>query len=127
MDGGTVVCDLEAGVGTLLRVQPEQLDVVLVVAEPSAKGIDVARRAAEIARSRARVIVLANKVRSEADVEEIRRALPIYELVAIPEDPVVQRAEREGRAPLDVDPEAPAVEALARLAARVASSETNSP
>ena len=34
---------MEAGVGTLLRLQPGQADVVLVVAEPSAKAIEVAR------------------------------------------------------------------------------------
>ena len=114
-----MVADLEAGVGTLLRVEPGQIDLVLVVSEPSAKGVEVARRAAEIAASRARVIVLANKVSNEEEVAEIAGALPGYDLVTVPEDRAVSRAEREGRAPIDVDEGAPAVRAIAELAAKL--------
>ena len=114
-----MVCDLEAGVGTLLRVEPGQIDLVLVVAEPSAKGVEVARRAAEIAASRARVIVLANKVSGHDASEEIRSRLPGYELIPVPHDEAVHRAEREGRAPIDVDADAPAVKAVAGLTALV--------
>jgi len=37
---------LEAGVATLLRLQPRQADLIIVVAQPIAKAIEVARRAA---------------------------------------------------------------------------------
>ncbi len=57
-----VIGDLEAGVGTLLRLQPGQADLVIVVAQPTAKAIEVARRAVEIASSRARVLLIANRV-----------------------------------------------------------------
>ena len=110
---------MEAGLGTLLRLRPGQADVALVVAEPSAKSIEVARRAAEVAAERARVLVLANKVRDEGDLEQIRQELGGHELVVVPHDPAVERAERDGLAPIDVDRESPAVDALARLAARL--------
>ena len=110
---------MEAGLGTLLRLAPGQADVVLVLAEPSAKSIDVARRAAEVAAERARVIVLANRVRDEADVEAIRRVLGEHELVVIPEDGAIARADREGRAPIDVDVDAPGVRAIVSLAGRL--------
>lgn len=110
---------MEAGLGTVSRITPGQLDAVVVVAEPSAKGIDVARRAAQIGESRASVIVVANRVRGEADLEAISAAMEGYELVAIPEEPVILRADRDGVAPIDLDPGAPGVKALLGLANRL--------
>jgi CO dehydrogenase maturation factor len=119
-DGRIVLCDMEAGLGTVSRILPGQLDLVVVVAEPTAKGIDVARRAAQIGANRARVIIAANRLRDEADLESIRTVLGQYELVAVPEEPSILRADREGRAPIDVDPEAPGVKAIIALAERLA-------
>ena len=119
-DSGFVICDMEAGLGTISRVRPGQLDVVLVVAEPTAKGIDVARRAAQIAGSRARVIVVANRIAGEADLDVIREALASYELLPVPEEPVIAKADQDGIAPIDADPEAPGVLALRRLADELA-------
>ena len=115
-----LICDMEAGVGTVLRMEKGDADVVLVVADPSAKSIEVARRAAEIAAERARVIVVANRVRDEADLEAMRAGLGAHELVEVPEDPAVAHAEREGLAPIDVDPDAPAMRALRELGERLA-------
>jgi CO dehydrogenase maturation factor len=119
-DGRLVLADMEAGFGTLFRMQPDQIDVVVVVAEPSAKGIDVARRAASVGATRARVIVVANRVREPADLEAIQSALSEHELVPVPEEPVIERADRNGVAPIDLDPEAPGVRALTGLAERIA-------
>jgi len=120
LDGefSTVVCDLEAGLGAIVRAG--KADVVLVVVEASVKSIDVATRvAASAAVAEAEVIVVANRIRGELDLEAIRAALGDYEIVAVPEDPAIARADREGRAPLDVDPGAPGVNAISRLAERL--------
>jgi CO dehydrogenase nickel-insertion accessory protein CooC1 len=123
VDGRTVICDMEAGIGTILRLLPGQVDVVLVVTDATAKSIDVARRAATVASGRdARVIVVANRVRDDTDLEAIRAVLGEHELVAVPEDDAIRRADEEGVAPIDAAPEAPGVCALADLAARVATS-----
>ncbi|HWE12343.1 MAG TPA: hypothetical protein VG365_02470 [Solirubrobacteraceae bacterium] len=111
---------MEAGLGTVFRLEPGQLDVLVVVAEPSVKGIDVARRAAQIGARRARVIVVANRVREQADLDAIQAALEGHELVTVPEEPVIELADREGVAPIDLDPDAPGVRALAGLADRIA-------
>ncbi len=115
-----MVSDLEAGLGTLLRMEPGHADVVLVVAEPSAKSIETARRAAEIASERGHVVIVANRVRHDSDVEAIASSLQGYELVVVPEDPSITRADREGMAPLDADPEGPGVKAIVELAERLA-------
>ena len=111
-----VICDLEAGVGPVVR--SGRTDLVLVVAESSVKSMDVARRSAAAADS-AEVIVVANRVRGEADVEAIRAELGDYEMVVVPEDGTIARADEEGRAPIDLDPDAPGVAELLRLAERL--------
>ena len=115
-----VVFDMEAGVGTLLRMEKGDVDVVLVVANPSAKSIEVARRAVDIAAPLARVVVVANRVSESSDVEAVRAAIPGLDLAVVPDDPAIARADRDGRAPIDVDPDAPAVRALRELGERLA-------
>ena len=122
MTGTTVLCDMEAGFGTVLRLQPGQVDVVLVVAEPTAKAIAVATRAARVAERRAaRVIVVANKVRGDGDLELIRTGVGDYDLVSVPADWSVEQADRDGVAPIDLDPNAPAVRALVALSRQLES------
>jgi CO dehydrogenase maturation factor len=116
----TVLGDLEAGVGVLSRMEPGRVDIVLVVANPTAKSIEVARRAIDTAAARdSRVLVLANRVRDERDLDAIREALGDHEIVAIPEDPAIARADMEGRAPMDVDGSGPGVRALVGLSERL--------
>ena len=116
-----VVGDLEAGTGTVLRLQEGQADVVLVVAQPTAKALDVAARAVRTAAHRGLpVVVLANRVRDDEDVAAVRAAVGDCEVVAVPDDPGVARADREGLAPIDVAPDGPAVRAIVALAGRLA-------
>ena len=115
-----VICDLEAGVGTLARMEPGQVDAVVVVAEPTAKSIEVARRAVGIAQRHARVIAVANRVRDDADIERIRSVLDTDEFVVVPEEAAIATADRNGLAPMDVDTEAPGLQALHELAERLA-------
>lgn len=118
-----VVADFEAGLGTVLRLSrdlddPVRLDVVVVVVEPTAKSLEVGRRAAEAvtAARLGRVVVVANRVRDDGDAARVRAALADAEVVLVPDDPAIVEAERAGRAPLDASPDAPAVRALVALA-----------
>lgn len=117
----TIVADLEAGIGTLTRLDDGAVDVALVVTEPTAKSIEVAQRAVEVAATKGvgRVIVVANRVSSEADVARIGDAVPGHELFAVADDPAIVRADRDGLAPLDQSPGSPAVLALSALADRL--------
>jgi CO dehydrogenase maturation factor len=119
-EGRIVVADLEAGVGTLLRMGQSQADRILVVANPTAKSIEVARRAVEIAAGRAPVTVVANRVRDDDDLQAIRSAVNGQDLVAIPEEPAIALADRDGVAPIDVDAGSPGVKAMLALADRLA-------
>lgn len=112
-----MIGDLEAGTGTLLRLADRNVDVALIVAQPTPKAADIAARAARTAQSRGiRVIVVANRVRDQADAELIRQAVGEHELVVVPDDDGIAQADREGLAPIDVSPDGPGVQALIGLA-----------
>ena len=116
----TVVCDLEAGIGTIERIEAGVVDVLIVVANPTGKSLEVARRAIEIADGVTEIVVVANRVADDSDLELMREVLGDRELFVIPEDDVIAAADRDGLAPIDLDPDSPGVAALVRLAERVA-------
>jgi CO dehydrogenase maturation factor len=123
LDGNerVLICDLEAGLGTVLRMQAGHADVVLVVAEPTAKSIEVAKRAARIAEAReVPVLVVANRVREDQDLEAISAAFGGREIAVVPEEPAITHADREGLAPIDLDADAPGVRAITSLRDRLA-------
>ena len=121
-DGGrTVLGDLEAGTGVLTRMQIGSLDVVLVVANPTPKSIEVARRAVEAAVAREiTVLVVANRVASDDDLEAIRSVLGEHDMAVVPDDPAIARADAEGLAPIDLDENAPGVRAIVEISERLA-------
>lgn len=121
-----LIADMEAGLGTLTRLSEGTLDVVLLVSEPSPKAIGVVCRAAEVLAERRvaeHIVVVANKTKSDADVERVTTAvrqlqlLSAVEVVAVPEDLDVLDADARGISPIDAAPNSPAVLALGRLAA----------
>lgn len=98
---GVVVADFEAGIGTIMRMGDEPLDVVVIVAEPTAKSLEAARRSADLVNQHqlGRVLVAANRLRDDDDLARVRAALPGLEVVAIPDEPAIALAERQGDAP----------------------------
>lgn len=101
-----------------MRLGDSPVDVVVVVVEPTAKSLEVGRRAAETVREAGlgRVVVTANRVRDDEDEARVRAAFPGLEPVLVPDDPAIVEAERQGVAPLDAAPDAPGVRGLVMLA-----------
>ena len=116
--GRAVVADFEAGLGTVLRLDGRPVDVVVVVVEPTAKSLEVGRRAVDAVREGGlgRVVVTANRVRDADDEARVRAAFPGIDPVLVPDDPAIVAAERQGRAPLDAAAGSPGVRALVGLA-----------
>lgn len=106
--------------GTLRHV-----DVLLLVAEPTAKSLATVTRAHALAAELgiADVGLVGNRVKpgTRATVERFVADRGLELLALLPEDPAVRLAERVGVSPLARDPDAPAVRALARLAGELAS------
>lgn len=116
-----VIADMEAGIGTLARLEPGAVDVVVVVVEPTHKSLDVARRALGLAEEKGigRHFVVANRITSDADLAFVRQELGDLDLVVVPEDRAVVEADRAGVSPWDHDPDSAAVRSLLTLADRL--------
>lgn len=115
---GVVIADMEAGLGTLTRMGPGSVDLVVIVANPTEKSIEVARRARDVIAVRALSatwIVIANRIRRETDLEQVRTMLDDSSVVPVPEDPAIMAADYEGLSPVDSAPHSPAVEAVSSL------------
>lgn len=104
--------------GTLAYV-----DLLLIVAEPTAKSMLTAARTNALAAQLgiAEVALVANRVtpdrRAAADAFAADQGLST--LAVLPEDPAVRQADQRGVSVLDHRPEAPIAQSLADLAAQL--------
>jgi len=121
---GITVTDMEAGLEHLRRGTTRHADVMLVVAEPYYKSLEIAGRTAELSRELGieRVYAIGNKARDVRDVEAIREYfgrhfVPLVGIV--PFDETVAEADRGGAAPIDIDPTGPMVTKVADIARQV--------
>ncbi|MGH9069781.1 MAG: AAA family ATPase [Acidimicrobiales bacterium] len=112
-----VLADLEAGLNDFLWARPSPGDAVVVVADSSAKAVEIARRAVLIAGTIGieRVIGVANRCADPEQAEHLASVIGVSVLV-VPDDRIVAEAGYSGLAPLDVDATSPAVRAIQTLA-----------
>ncbi len=112
-----IVADLEAGIGTLTRLPEQAVEHTLVIVEPTPRSIDVGLRAVQVAteREQGRITVVANKIDGEEDDALVRSTFADFDVVAVPADPTVIKADRQGLSPMDLDASSPAVAAIGEL------------
>ena len=115
------VTDLEAGLENFSRGTPRHADTLLVVLEPYYKSLETGRRILELALELGipRVLGVANKVRSKDDEMAIRQFAQAHKIdlgAVVPQDEAVLEADRQGRSPVDLFPDAAAVRAISELA-----------
>lgn len=123
------VMDMVAGVEHLGRGTAEDVDTLLVVVEPYYKSLETGRRTRDLADELdiPEVRVVANKVRDDHDREAIEEFCEEHDLeiaTVVPFDDAIRRADQEGTAPIDQDPDAPGVRAVRELAADLLASHT---
>lgn len=116
-----VVTDLEAGVNDLLWAKPDPGDTLVIVVDPSQKSLLVGTRIAAVATELGlrRIVVVANRVESDDDLERARAAFPELPVIAVPDDPLVREADRLARSALAVAEGGTAIPALRELARRL--------
>ncbi len=120
----SVVGDLPAGTRQAMFGWAKYADTVLVVVEPTVKSIHVGRRLANLSKASfapANLAVIANKVRSEADVERIASDVGLPVIASIPVDDLVMASDRRAVAPLD-GPSGPFVDSIVTLVETVRAS-----
>ncbi len=92
--------------------------VVLVVIEPSEKGMLSGRRLARLADGEdapQQILAVVNKARHPDDAARVEAGTGLQVVAVIPWDEQLADAERLGRAPIDAAPDAAAVRAVASL------------
>jgi len=92
--------------------------VVLVVVEPTEKGMLSGRRLARLGEGEDapdQLVALVNKARHPDDAARVEAGTGLRVVATIPWDEELSDAERLGRAPVDVAPDAPAVLAVTSL------------
>lgn len=119
------VVDMVAGVEHLSRGTARDVDVMFVVVEPFYKSLETGLRTRKLAEDLGipDVRVVANKVHDEADEEAIEEFCERHDLTieaTVPFDKAIRRADQSGQAPIDAAPDSDGVQAIRRLAGRVA-------
>lgn len=97
-----IVMDMEAGLEHLGRATTQAVDKLIVVVEPGRRSIDTARQIKQLAseigvRS---VAVVGNKIRSEKDIEYLKKNMADFELLGfLPYDETIVEADLDNAPP----------------------------
>ncbi len=118
------VMDMEAGVENLGRGTTRGMDALIIVVEPGHAAITTVKRIKQLAHDIGvdRVVGVANKIMDEEDeriINETLSKLRIPLLVTIPFDKAVRDAGLHDKAPIDYNPNSPAMQALRKLIPRL--------
>ena len=121
-----VVVDMEAGLEHLSRGTGRHVGRIVAVLEPYYRSMETARNVVLLATELGvpDIVVVANKVRDEADREAISdfcRAHRMRLVGEVPYDPALAEVERSGQAPIDAAAGSPAVVAIERLSVMLGS------
>ncbi len=111
-----IILDMEAGVEHLGRKTAEAVDIMIIVVEPGLKSLETAERIKKLARDIGikELVCVVNKVSSLEEEQFVRSKLGdlgIKIIGTIPRDPLVVKADMEGKALVDY----PDSEALASI------------
>ena len=125
-DAEVTLLDTEASPEHLTRGTAKYAETMLTVVEPYFKSLETGRRMAALARDLGveRVVLIANKVRDDAELEAVREFAEAHDLElagVVPFDEKLPEAERAQASPLDHDPDGTAVKAIADIARRFGS------
>ena len=116
-EGWHVVGDLPGGTRQPFMTWGRYARTVVVVVEPSPASLLSGRRLARLAATSAapRVLAVANKVRQPGDADVVAAGTGLDVIGAVPLDPALADADRQGRALVDAAPDAPSVAAVRSL------------
>lgn len=129
-DADVTVLDTEASPEHLTRGTSRYAETMLTVVEPYFKSLETGRRMAALAGDLGvkRIMLVANKVRDDAELQAVREFAERHGLElagVVPYDEAMPGAERAEAAPLDYAPDSEAVHAIAELAAKLPGNAPN--
>ncbi len=111
-----VVIDNEAGLENLSRRIVPKVDLLVLVADPSKRGLDTLRRLYDLAREMnvqyGRLAIALNRLRRPdlpAGLDEVRRHSNAHDVLALPDDPDLAAVDEAGRPLADLPANNPLV------------------
>lgn len=115
-----VILDMEAGIEHLGRATAKNVDMMLIVVEPSFKSLETARRIKKLASDVGvyNFAAAANKVSTKEEEKFIKIKLEEYDiplLTTVPFDRQIAHADLVKIAPIDYAPSSPAIQAVSQL------------
>jgi len=99
-----VVMDMEAGIEHLGRATSGSVDALIVVVNPGKRSRVAADKIRKLGQDIGikRIVVVGNRIRSEADKRLIQDSMPGYKILGfIPEMDEIVRSDRDGKRPFD--------------------------
>jgi CO dehydrogenase maturation factor len=120
-----IVMDNEAGMEHMSRLTTKDVDRLLLISDPSWRGIQTVSRLKELARQLKIVVgetyLIINRVTNglnpRAQEEIARSGIPLAGL--IPDDPLIAQFDAEGRPTFTLPPESPALKAAYDIFSRI--------
>ena len=116
-----IVIDNEAGMEHFSRLTQKDIDLLLLVSDPSRRGLAAACRIVELVKTLpirvSRKVLVINQVREtpESWPDEVHAAFGKDELACFPADPMISRFDLEGKATMNLPDDAPVVIASQEL------------
>jgi CO dehydrogenase maturation factor len=111
------IMDMDAGIENLGRGTTRGMDILLVVVEPGKRSLDTIERIKGLAEDIGleRVFAIGNKILNTDDrtfISEKLQSLSIPLLGIVPYDEVLREADKRSIAPIDLDENCPAIQAM---------------
>ncbi len=116
-----IVIDNEAGMEHFSRLTQKDIDLLLLVSDPSRRGLSAACRIAELVKTLpirvTRSVLVINQVREmpESWPEEVTRIFGTDRVYCLPADPMISQFDMEGKPTAELPEDAPVVKAAREL------------
>lgn len=115
-----IIVDFEAGLEHLGRGTAKGIDLMLVVTEPSQKSLDLCKKLIDLSNKLGviNIYLIANKIIDDSQMEKINQIIKNWEVPlyhSIPFDPNIGKADLEGKAPIDYDPNSEGLQSIRNL------------
>ena len=112
-----VILDMEAGLEHLGRGTVKGVDAIITLVEPRMQSIETTKRILKLANdlNLKSILIVANKVRNQEEEDFIHKMIeplgfPIIGI--IPDDDMISKSDMMRIAPIDLEPDSPAIKAI---------------
>ncbi|MDR3566700.1 MAG: AAA family ATPase [Syntrophobacteraceae bacterium] len=116
-----IVVDNEAGMEHFSRLTQKDIDLLLLVSDPSRRGLAAACRIAELVKTLpirvSQSVLVINQVREAPEdwPEEVHRIFGPDRIACLPADPMISRFDMEGKPTVTLPDDAPVVKAAQKI------------